>query len=152
MKYLMFLVFLVCASASAAVEPHEILQDQRLEQRARDISKGLRCPVCQNETIDESSAEIAADLRVLVRERLSLGDSDQEVADFVVARYGEFVLLKPSVSGSNLLLWGMAPLMLIIGLGFGVVFVRRRGGQTPNVQDPSLSDAERSELEKLLKP
>ncbi|MEK9734392.1 MAG: cytochrome c-type biogenesis protein [Paracoccaceae bacterium] len=148
----MFLVFLVCASASAAVEPREILQDQRLEQRARDISKGLRCPVCQNETIDESSAEIAADLRVLVRERLSAGDSDQEVVDFVVARYGEFVLLKPSVSGSNLLLWGMAPLMLIIGLGCGVVFVRRRGGQTPNVQDPSLSDAERSELEKLLKP
>ena len=152
MKHLVFLVFLVCASASAAVEPHEILQDQRLEQRARDISKGLRCPVCQNETIDESSAEIAADLRVLVRERLSAGDSDQEVVDFVVARYGEFVLLKPSVSGSNLLLWGMAPLMLIIGLGFGVGIVRRRGGQTPNVQDPSLSDAERSELEKLLKP
>ena len=152
MKHLMFLVCLVCASASAAVEPHEILQDQRLEQRARDISKGLRCPVCQNETIDESSAEIAADLRVLVRERLSLGDSDQEVVDFVVARYGEFVLLKPSVSGSNLLLWGMAPMMLIIGLGFGVVFVRRRGGQLPNLPDPSLSDAERSELEKLLKP
>jgi len=81
-----------------------------------------------------------------------LGDSDQEVVDFVVARYGEFVLLKPSVSGSNLLLCGMAPLMLIIGLGFGVVFVRRCGGQTPNLPDPSLSDAERSELEKLLKP
>ena len=138
------------ASMAMAVEPHEILPDHALEQRARDISKGLRCPVCQNESIDESTAEIAADLRVLVRERLAAGDSDREVVDFVVARYGEFVLLKPSISGVNLFLWAIPPLMLIIALFMGVLFIRARIGPARETQEKSLSDVERVELEKLL--
>ena len=142
---------MLLASMVMAVEPHEILPDHTLEERARDISKGLRCPVCQNESIDESSAEIAADLRVLVRERLMEGDSDREVVDFVVARYGEFVLFKPSISGVNLFLWAIPPLMLLIALMIGVLFIRSRVGSTGETQDKGLSEVEKAELEKLLK-
>ena len=138
------------ASMAMAVEPHEILPDHALEQRARDISKGLRCPVCQNESIDESTAEIAADLRILVRERLVAGDSDREVVDFVVARYGEFVLLKPSISGANFFLWAIPPILLLIALLIGVLFIRARIGPASETQDKSLSDVEKVELEKLL--
>ena len=134
-----------------AVEPYEILPDNALEERARDISKGLRCPVCQNESIDESSAEIAADLRVLVRERLVAGDSDKEVVDYVVTRYGEFVLLKPSISGVNLFLWAVPPLMLLIALVLGILFIRARIGPADETEDKGLSDVEKAELEKLLK-
>ena len=151
MKHLIVTSLMLLASMAMAVEPHEILADHKLEERARDISKGLRCPVCQNESIDESSAEIAADLRVLVRERLMEGDSDREVVDFVVARYGEFVLLKPSISGVNLFLWAIPPLMLLIALMIGVLFIRSRVGSTGETQDKGLSEVEKAELEKLLK-
>ena len=150
MKYLIFTSLMLLASMVMAVEPHEILPDHTLEERARDISKGLRCPVCQNESIDESSAEIAADLRVLVRERIMEGDSDREVVDFVVARYGEFVLLRPSITGVNLFLWAMPPLMLLIALMIGVLFIRSRIGSTGETQDKGLSEVEKAELEKLL--
>ena len=151
MKHLIFTSLMLLASMVMAVEPHEILPDHTLEERARDISKGLRCPVCQNESIDESSAEIAADLRVLVRDRLVAGDSDREVVDFVVARYGEFVLLQPSISGVNLFLWSIPPLMLLIALVIGVFFIRARIGPVGKTQDKGLSDVEKVELEKLLK-
>ena len=150
MKHLIVSSLMLLASMAMAVEPHEILADHTLEERARDISKGLRCPVCQNESIDESSAEIAADLRVLVRERIMEGDSDREVVDFVVARYGEFVLLRPSITGVNLFLWAMPPLMLLIALMIGVLFIRSRIGSTGETQDKGLSEVEKAELEKLL--
>ncbi len=150
MKKLTVFILVLFASTAIAVEPYEVLPDQKLEERARDISKGLRCPVCQNESIDESSAEIAADLRILVRERLVAGDSDQEVVGFVVARYGEFVLLKPSITGANLFLWAIMPLMLLTALVIGILFIRAHSGPSVNKQDKGLSDAEKVELEKLL--
>ncbi|MEM1235427.1 MAG: cytochrome c-type biogenesis protein [Pseudomonadota bacterium] len=120
-------VIAICvASAAAAVEPGEVLDDPALEARAREISQGLRCTVCQNESIDESSAPVARDLRLLVRERLVAGDSDAEVMDFIVARYGEFVLLRPSTEGANLLLWLLGPAALVLAVG-GVLIGRRRG-------------------------
>lgn len=124
---------LVCFSA-LAVEPDEILSDQVLETRARAISLNLRCLVCQNQSIDDSDAELAADLRVLVRERLVAGDSDTEVLDYVVARYGEFVLLKPVWAMHTLVLWVAAPLILFLGLI--ALFVTSRGRQTPSQAKP----------------
>ena len=123
-----------------AVEPHEILLDNALEERARDISKGL-CPVCQNESIDESSAQIAADLRVLVRERLVAGDSNREVVDFVVARYGEFVLLKPNI-WSEYLSVGDTTAMLLAALVIGVLILGRVG-LAGEIQHKGLSNVER---------
>ncbi|TDQ63802.1 cytochrome c-type biogenesis protein CcmH [Maritalea mobilis] len=116
-RFLMVLILLVSfVPASFAVQPDEVLDDPALEQRARDISAGLRCLVCQNQSIDDSDADLARDLRIVVRERLVAGDSNDEVVEFVVARYGEFVLLKPTFSGHNLILWIAAPLVFVIGL------------------------------------
>lgn len=109
-----------------AVQPDEILEDPALEERARDLSKGLRCLVCRNENIDESNAPLARDLRLLVRERLVAGDSDDAAIDFIVARYGEYVLLNPRATGSSLLLWAAGPAMLLVALGVGGAFLRRR--------------------------
>ncbi len=100
---------------AGAVQPDEVLADPALEARARMLSAELRCMVCQNQSIDDSDAELAHDLRVLVRERLTAGDSDEEVIDYVVSRYGEFVLLKPRFSLRNALLWGTPVLLLVIG-------------------------------------
>src|SRR4051795_13590027 len=106
MRFVLALLAALVFSASAfAVQPDEVLKDPALEKRARDISSGLRCLVCQNQSIDDSDAQLAKDLRILVRERLVAGDSDQQVRDFLVQRYGEFVLLKPTFSAHNLLLW-----------------------------------------------
>jgi cytochrome c-type biogenesis protein CcmH len=102
------------ASPAGAVTPQEQLQDKALEHRAREISAGLRCLVCQNQSIDDSDAPLAHDLRVLVRERLTAGDSNQQVRDYIVARYGEFVLLRPPFSAETLLLWLM-PLLALLG-------------------------------------
>lgn len=147
MKRLALIIALLCAPAWA-VEPDEMLDDPALEARARDISAGLRCPVCQNESIDESNAQLSAELRLVVRDRLVAGDSDQAVVDYIVARYGEFVLLKPATSGANILLWLSAPLLLILALGIGWTTVRR----TPTGQaDQTLTEAEEAELEKILK-
>jgi cytochrome c-type biogenesis protein CcmH len=114
-----FVILAVVAGAphgASAVTPQEVLADKALEKRARDLSAGLRCLVCQNQSIDDSDAPLAHDLRVLVRERLTAGDTDEEVRDFVVARYGEFVLLKPPLSAATLLLWLM-PLIALAGAG-----------------------------------
>ncbi|MEM1073834.1 MAG: cytochrome c-type biogenesis protein [Pseudomonadota bacterium] len=133
-----------------AVQPDEVLTNPVLEERAREISKGLRCPVCQNESIDESHANIARDLRLLVRERLVAGDSDSEVVAFIVARYGEYVLLRPTFVGSNWLLWGAGPLMLLVALWVGVTYLR--GRQTANTSnEDALTAEETARLEEILK-
>ena len=123
------LLWLVIAGAAWAVEPDEVLDDPVLEQRARELSKGLRCLVCRNESIDESNADLARDLRVLVRERLVAGDSDDEVLDFLVERYGEYVLLSPRATGSSLILYIAGPAMLVGAGGIVAMYLRRRGRQ-----------------------
>ncbi|KAA9370624.1 cytochrome c-type biogenesis protein [Ochrobactrum quorumnocens] len=135
-------------SAALAVNPDEVLGDPQLEKRAREISAELRCMVCQNESIDDSNAELARDLRVLVRERLTSGDSDKQVMDFVVDRYGEFVLLKPRLNAQTALLWGFPVLILLIG-GIALTIAFRRRNTTTEVQKP-LSAREKAELSRLL--
>ncbi len=112
--------------SALAVQPDEVLDDPALEARARDLSAGLRCLVCQNQSIDDSDAPLAKDLRVLVRERLKAGDSDKEIIEFVVARYGEFVLLKPRFTPHTWLLWLATPLVLLAALAAIVLAYRRR--------------------------
>ncbi|TPJ77872.1 cytochrome c-type biogenesis protein [Mesorhizobium sp. B2-6-2] len=121
---LILLLALFFAGAAQAVKPDEVLQNPALEARARALSEGLRCMVCQNQSIDESDADLARDLRVLVRQRLVAGDSDQQVMDYIVSRYGEFVLLKPRFSLRNALLWG-TPVLLLIAGGIFIVFSAR---------------------------
>jgi cytochrome c-type biogenesis protein CcmH len=118
------LCFFLFAVPAYAVQPDEILADPKLEQRARDLSMGFRCLVCQNQSIDESDASLAKDLRILIREHLTKGDSDAEIRDFVVARYGEFVLLKPRLTAHTAILW--ATPFLIILAGFIVILRRRK--------------------------
>lgn len=141
-------IFILCATSVLAVEPDEILPDPELEARAREISKLVRCLVCQNENIDDSNADLARDLRLLVRERLVAGDTDAEIYEFLVDKYGEFVLLKPTVSGKNLLLWFAGPILLIFGIFLVVMFVRQHA-VAPVVARP-LSEDEAVRLKKLL--
>lgn len=151
MRTLILIILMIVGTASLAVEPNEVLSDQSLEQRARDISKGLRCPVCQNESIDESSADLAADLRILVRERLVAGDNDQEVIDYIVNRYGEFVLLKPSTQGGNLILWLTAPILFLMASIIALDFVRRRPRTTGTQKSQeSLTEAEQEKMRKIM--
>ena len=117
---------LLVPAGAAAVLPDEVLEDPVLEGRARDLSQLIRCLVCQNESIDTSNADLARELRILVRERLTAGDSDQEVLDFLVARYGDFVLLRPRMTPANYLLWFGPLLLLLIGLAGVVLYFRRR--------------------------
>ena len=144
---------LMMASAplpAVAVQPDEVLADTALEERARDISAGLRCVVCRNESIDQSNAEIARDLRLLVRERFVAGDSDDDVMRYIVERYGEYVLMRPTMTGSNILLW-LAPLALILaGGGLSLAYIRRRAGaQAP--AEAALSPEEEARLQAILK-
>ncbi len=135
--------------AAPAVEPDEVLADRDIEARAREISQNLRCLVCQNESIDESNASLARDLRILVREQLSDGATDKEVIEFVVARYGEFVLLRPDPSGSNLLIYAAAPAFLVFALACAGFYVLRR--RRRSVQEPApLSPAERDQVAAIL--
>ena len=133
-----------------AVTPDEMLKDPALEARARHLSQELRCMVCQNQSIDDSEAPLAHDLRVLVRDRLTAGDSDSQVLDYLVARYGEFVLLKPRFEPRTLLLWGLPPLALLAGLIGLVVALRRRSGVS--VEPQALSAAEQRRLATLVEP
>ena len=133
-----------------AVEPDEILSDPKLEERARDISAELRCLVCQNQSIDDSDAPLAKDLRILVRERLAEGDSDGQVIDFVVARYGEFVLLNPRFAPHTYLLWLGPPLILLIAVIAMIGVYRRRDPASKEDQATALSAAEKRKLKKLL--
>ncbi len=141
------LVWLATAGGAWAVTPDEILDDPALEARARDISAGLRCMVCQNQSIDDSDADLAKDLRVLVRERLEAGDSDEEVVSFVVSRYGDFVLLKPRLTGETVLLWFAPALLLAAGLGFVAVSAMRR--RAASASEP-LTDEEKRAVEQVL--
>jgi len=147
MRFVIALLAALVFSVSAfAVQPEEVLKDPALERRAREISAGLRCLVCQNQSIDDSDAQLAKDLRLLVRERLVAGDTDQQVRDFLVQRYGEFVLLKPTFSAHNILLWLTPVLVLILG-GIGAyTAIRRR----PQVAE-TLNEEEQKALEALLK-
>ncbi len=120
------LILMLLASPLAAVQPDEVLDDPALEARARELSKGLRCLVCRNESIDESNASLARDLRILLRDRLVAGDTDAQAAAFIVDRYGEYVLLKPDNTGANWLLWGAGPLMLFFAGGAGMIYLRGR--------------------------
>jgi cytochrome c-type biogenesis protein CcmH len=133
-----------------AVQPDEILNDRALESRARALSQELRCMVCQNQSIDDSDAPLAKDLRVLVRERLTAGDSDNQVIEFLVTRYGEFVLLKPRMSWHTALLW-LAPLAVLLLGAYGLIaLLRRRRGEGLLPAQPSLSADEQRRVEKLL--
>lgn len=140
-------LMLLSPTGSFAVEPDEILPDARLEERARDISRHVRCLVCQNESIDDSHASLARDLRVLVRERLKAGDSDQQIYDFLKQRYGDFVLLRPPVRPGTWLLWFGPALLLIIGTAASVIWLRRRRHVLPAAP---LSEEEQRALDTLL--
>ena len=141
---------LLAPVASWAVQPDEMLRDPVLEARARALSRELRCMVCQNESIDDSEAPLAHDLRVLVRERLKAGDTDQQVLDFLVARYGEFVLLRPPLSWHTVVLWGLPPAALLIGGLIIVVDLRRRRKIVPTAEE-RLSSSEEARVAELLR-
>lgn len=143
------LLALSLALPAAAVQPDEVLPDPALEERAREISADLRCIVCRNESIDESNAELARDLRLLVRERLVAGDSDEEVVSYIVDRYGEFVLLRPPMTGSTIALWLAAPVLLLLGLVLSVAYVRRRS-KAPAQVEADLSEEEAARLKEIL--
>src|SRR5437868_5220399 len=149
MRRILLIVMFVGLAASdvaLAVQPDEMLKDPVLETRARDLSRDLRCMVCQNQSIDDSEAPLARDLRLLVRERLKAGDSDNQVLDYLVARYGEFVLLKPRLSSHTLLLWGAPLAILLAGLfAIGFSVLRRPAGYAP-AEVAALSEAERQKL------
>ncbi|MFT4151284.1 MAG: cytochrome c-type biogenesis protein CcmH [Paracoccaceae bacterium] len=149
MRLTLALILMLAALPVRAVQPDEILPDAGLEARARAISQGLRCPVCQNENIDDSDAPIARDLRLLLRERLMAGDTDRQAVDYIVARYGEFVLLNPPAGGSNLLLWLAGPAMLLGGLAIALTVLRRTA--TDAAPPAELSDEDKARLDEILK-
>lgn len=144
----LLLILMLLAGPAVAVQPDEMLADPALEARAREISAGLRCLVCRNESIDESNADLARDLRLLVRERITAGDTDSQVVDFIVARYGEYVLLRPTTGGANILLWIAGPAMLILALGIAGAWVARRRRDSGPVP---LTEAEKARLDEILK-
>lgn len=149
MKHLI-LIFVLLASPAFAVLPDEILSDPVLEARARALSQELRCVVCQGENIDESNAGIARDLRLLVRERLVDGETDQQILDFVVSRYGEYVLMRPTWGGANIILYVAGPVLLLFALITGFVYSRGRA-TAQNLAGADLSKAEEDRLAELLK-
>jgi cytochrome c-type biogenesis protein CcmH len=146
----LLVVLLLVSSQAFAVEPNEMLPNPALEARARAISEQLRCMVCQNESIDESEAPLAHDLRVLVRQRIMAGDSDTQIMNFLVSRYGEFILLKPPLSWNTLALWGAPPALLILGLLMIVVVERRRAAGRPAAEAARLSATEEARLAEIL--
>ena len=143
---------LMASPAAFAVQPDEIMADPAKEARARDLSRELRCMVCQNQSIDDSEAPLARDLRLLVRERIAAGDSDNQVMDFLVARYGEFVLLKPRVNQHTLVLWLLPPLALAGG-GLALWLHNRRRQKSAGDGDPSLlhlTEEEEARIDRLI--
>lgn len=145
----LLLCLILLAAPALAVQPDEILPDPALEARARALSQLIRCPVCQGENIDESNATIARDLRLVIRERLVAGDSDQAVLAYVTDRYGEFVLFRPEACGANLILWIAGPVLLLLGLAGAAVYLRqRRAAPEPAAE---LTAAEQARLDEILK-
>jgi cytochrome c-type biogenesis protein CcmH len=148
---LMLVLVLGWAFPVQAVQPDEMLADPKLEARARSISQELRCLVCQNESIDESEAPLAHDLRVLVRQRVEAGDSNAQVMNFIVARYGEFVLLKPRLELRTALLWGTPPGLLLIGIVMLLIAAYRRKGTAVAIGSAKLTAAEEARIAELLR-
>ncbi|HVY20494.1 MAG TPA: cytochrome c-type biogenesis protein [Bauldia sp.] len=142
----LLLLLLLMALPAHAVQPSEMLPDPALEARARTLSAELRCMVCQNQSIDDSDAPLAADIRVLLRERITAGDSDQQVIDFLVARYGEFILLKPQFNAHTALLWVTPFAVLVLGAGIAALTWRRQRGRA----SPPLDPAEQEALRRLM--
>ncbi|WP_428925486.1 cytochrome c-type biogenesis protein [Marinibacterium sp. SX1] len=149
LRWICLSLALLAAIPAAAVQPDEVLADPALEARAREISKGLRCLVCRNESIDESNADLARDLRLLVRERLVAGDSDAEVVAFVTDRYGEYVLLRPLATGANWVLWAAGPLMFLLAAGTALAFLRGRA-RAETTAEAGLSPDEQARLKAIL--
>jgi cytochrome c-type biogenesis protein CcmH len=156
LRVLLMALTLSCAGPAVAVQPDEVLPDAAMETRARDISRELRCMVCQNQSIDDSDAPLARDLRLLVRERLTAGDSNNQVLDFLTARYGEFVLLRPRFTARTALLWLLPLGLLAVGV-FGLVLLGRRYrmraasvGEAAEI--PRLTPAEEARLAEVIKP
>ncbi|WP_417807273.1 cytochrome c-type biogenesis protein CcmH [Thioclava sp.] len=149
-KLVLSLALLIWAAPVYAVQPSEVLKDPALEARAREISKVLRCPVCQGENIDDSNAAVSKDLRLLVRDRLQAGDTDTQVIDYVTARYGEYVLFEPEKSGANLLLWYLGPGALLLALIGGFFYVRSRRNASEGPASPALSSDEQARLKELM--
>ncbi len=145
LRSLLLCIMLVISAPLAALGPDEILPDPALESRARELSAGLRCLVCQNQSIDDSDAELARDLRVLVRERLVAGDSNDEVEQYIVDRYGEYVLLNPRMGAHTLILWVSAPILLLVGLA--ALLLARRQMVPPAA--PALTQEEQAVLAEL---
>lgn len=143
-----FAAFILAAPSAHAVQPDEVLKDPALEERARALSAGLRCLVCQNQSIDDSDAPLAKDLRVLVRERLLAGDNDEEIIAFVVSRYGEFVLLKPRFTPYTWVLWLATQLLLILAIG-GILYAYIRRA-TATATPSALTESEQAQLNRLL--
>ena len=141
------LALLAAPGLALAVQPDEMLKDPALEARARHLSGELRCMVCQNQSIDDSEAPLAHDLRLLVRDRLVKGDTNQQVLDYLVARYGEFVLLKPRFEPQNLLLWGLPPFALVAGAIALYIGARRR---QPKGVEPALTADEQKKIASLV--
>jgi len=144
-RLLVILLFVLAAAPALAVQPDEVLKDPALESRARALSGQLRCLVCQNQSIDDSDAPLARDLRLLIREHLVKGETDEQVMNYVVARYGDFVLLKPRLTRETLLLWG-TPFAVLLAASLALLLRRRRSA----APEQPLSDAEREELRKAL--
>ncbi|MBN8291525.1 cytochrome c-type biogenesis protein CcmH [Rhodobacter sp. NTK016B] len=144
-KLFLTLALMLLALPALAVQPDEVLADPALEARAREITAELRCVVCRNESVDDSNADIARDIRLMVRERLVAGDSNEEAIQFMVDRFGEFVLLNPRATGTNLILWITGPVLLVLGLGIAVLAIRRRKPGTE-----TLNEAEEARLRQLL--
>jgi cytochrome c-type biogenesis protein CcmH len=150
-RFAIVAAFCLVAMPACAVQPDELLKDPALESRARALSQELRCMVCQNQSIDDSDAPLAKDLRVLVRERLTAGDSDRQVIDFLVARYGEFVLLRPRLNAHTVLLW-TAPFAAVVAGGIGLIMFLRRRSRAESPAVPTLSPDEQRRVAELLQP
>lgn len=148
-RWALLALALVLSGPALAVQPDEILADPAMEARAREISKDLRCLVCRNENIDESNADLARDLRLLVRERLVAGDSNEEVVAFIVDRYGEYVLLRPTTKGANWLLWAAGPLMLLLAAAMAWAYLRGRS-RAARPQESALTEDEQERLRRIL--
>ena len=147
--FIVLILALACSSPSFGVEPEEILHDPELEERARNISKGLRCVVCQNQSIDDSNAGLARDMRIMVRERIVAGDSDAQVTKYMVSRYGDYILLNPPLNKATFVLW-FGPLVIVgLGLLIPVIFFRRGKKSAMNTPKP-LNEAERRRIKLML--
>ncbi|MBC7908832.1 MAG: cytochrome c-type biogenesis protein CcmH [Rhodospirillaceae bacterium] len=149
-RFVLAAMLMVLSAPAIAVDPSEMLPDPKQEERAQDLGKGLRCMVCQSESIEDSNADLAKDLRIIVRERIAKGETDDQVRKFVVDRYGDYVLLKPPFKASTLILWVGPFVLLLAGIVAVFGFYRRRGTAAP-AQPAPLTPEEKRRLDALLK-